>query len=253
MIKGVLLDLSGTLHVDDRPIAGAVEAVLRLERAGLKVRFVTNTSRKTRQMLHDDLIRMGFAMPIGHIFTGALAVRRYLEEHRLRPFLLVHQNLMEEFADLAGEDPDAVVVGYAADNFSYRNMNQAFRHLKAGARLLATGRTRYFEGKDGLMLDAGPYLAALEYAAQTQAAVLGKPAAEFFQAAVAEIVLHPSECIMVGDDAESDVAAAVGAGLGAILVQTGKYRPGDESKLPEGARVVRDIVAAVEEICHSRD
>jgi HAD superfamily hydrolase (TIGR01458 family) len=188
-------------------------------------------------------------MPIEHIFTGARAVRSYLEQHRLRPFLLVHQNLVEEFADLAGEDPNAVVVGYAADNFSYRNMNEAFRHLKAGARLLATGRTRYFEGKDGLMLDAGPYLAALEYAAQTSAVVLGKPAAEFFQAAAAQLGLKPWECIMVGDDAESDVAAALSAGLGAILVQTGKFRPGDEARLPEGACVVRDIGTAVEEIC----
>jgi ribonucleotide monophosphatase NagD (HAD superfamily) len=67
MIKGILLDLSGTLHVEDRPIPGAVDAIAQLEQAGLQVRFVTNTSRKTRRMLHDDLIRIGFGMPIEHI------------------------------------------------------------------------------------------------------------------------------------------------------------------------------------------
>src|SRR5690242_5984318 len=60
MIKGVLLDLSGTLHVGDTPIPGALAAVRRLEEAGVPLRFVTNTSRKTRKMLHDDLKRMGF-------------------------------------------------------------------------------------------------------------------------------------------------------------------------------------------------
>jgi HAD superfamily hydrolase (TIGR01458 family) len=212
------------------------------------LRFVTNTSRKTRQMLHDDLCRMGFAMPREHIFTGALAVRRYLEQHRLRPFLLVHRNLAAEFDGLATDDPDAVVVGYAEDGFTFRNMNQAFRHLKAGARLIATGRTRYFEAADGLMLDAGPFIAALEYAAETDALVLGKPSADFFVAAAAEIGLPPSECVMVGDDAESDVAGAVRAGLQGILVQTGKYRTGDEAKIPEGAVLAKDIGAAVEEI-----
>ena len=248
MIKGVLLDLSGTLHLGDTPIPGAVQAIQRLEGAGLLVRFVTNTSRKTRQLLHKDLRRMGFAMPQEHIFTGALAVRRYLEQHRLRPFLLVHENLVAEFDGLVRDDPDAVVVGYAEDGFTFRNMNQAFRHLKAGAQLIATGRTRYFEGTEGLTLDAGPYIAALEYAAETNALVLGKPSSDFFAAAAAELGLSPSECIMVGDDAEADVAAAIKAGLQGILVQTGKYRQGDEAKIPGGAVLAKDIGAAVEEI-----
>jgi HAD superfamily hydrolase (TIGR01458 family) len=248
MIKGVLLDLSGTLHVGDRPIPGAVSAVRRLEESGVMLRFVTNTSRKTRKMLHEDLCRMGFAMPQEHIFTGALAVRRYLEQHRLRPHLLVHRNLVAEFAGLDQENPDAVVVGYAEDGFTFHNMNRAFRYLKAGARLLATGRTRYFEGTDGLVLDAGPFIAALEYAAETTALVLGKPSADFFAAAAAELGLLPSECVMVGDDAESDIAGAMRAGLHGVLVQTGKYRNGDEEKIPEEAMLAKDIGAAVEGI-----
>jgi HAD superfamily hydrolase (TIGR01458 family) len=248
MIKGVLLDLSGTLHLTDTPIPGAVRAVRRLEEAGVPLRFVTNTSRKTRKMLHEELRRMGFTMLEEHIFTGALAVRRYLEQHRLRPHLLVHRNLVAEFAGLDKENPDAVVIGYAEDDFTFQNMNLAFRHLKAGAQLLATGRTRYFEGTDGLVLDAGPFIAALEYAAETKALVLGKPSADFFAAAAAELGLLPSECIMVGDDADSDVAAAVQAGLQAILVQTGKYRKGDEQKIPEGAILAKDIGKATEEI-----
>ena len=248
MIRGVLLDLSGTLHVGRTPIPGAVSAVRRLEGAGLALRFVTNTSRKTRKTLHDDLSRMGFAMAQQHIFTAPLAVRRYLEHHGLRPFLLVHPNLVPEFDGLCRENPDAVVVGDAEDDFTFRNMNEAFRLLKAGALLLATGRTRYFEGDQGLELDAGPYVAALEYAAETGAIVLGKPAAGFFLAAAAELGLPPSECVMVGDDAESDVAAARAAGLGGILVRTGKYREGDQAKIPQGSGAAQDIVAAVEEI-----
>jgi HAD superfamily hydrolase (TIGR01458 family) len=248
MIKGVLLDLSGTLQVGDAPIPGAISAVRRLQEAGLILRFVTNTSRKTRKTLHDDLIGMGFSMPLEHIFTGALAVRRYLERHRLRPHLLVHRNLVAEFDGLDQENPDAVVVGYAEDGFTFHKMNQAFRYLKAGARFLATGRTRYFEGTDGLVLDAGPFIAALEYAAETEALVLGKPSADFFLAAAKELGLQPSECVMVGDDADSDVAAAERAGLHGILVRTGKYRRGDEEKIPEDALLLDDIEAAVDEI-----
>ena len=252
MIKGVLLDLSGTLHLADTAIPGAISALDRLVQAGVPLRFVTNTSRKTRKMLHQELCRMGFSMPEEQIFTGALAVRRHLELHRLRPHLLVHRNLVAEFAGLDKDNPDAVVVGYAEDDFTFQNMNQAFRYLKAGARLLATGRTRYFEGTDGLVLDAGPFIAALEYAAETEALVLGKPSASFFEAAAAELGLAPADCIMVGDDADSDVAGAVRAGLRGILVQTGKYRKGDEEKIPTGGLLAKDIGTAIEEILKDR-
>ena len=249
MIKGVLLDLSGTLHVGESPIPGAVAALRRLQATGLPLRFVTNTSRKTRESLHEELCRMGFEIPREHIFSAPLALRRYLERHRLRPYLLVHPNLVPEYEGLNREHPDAVVVGDAEDDFTYQKMNEAFRLLKAGARLLATGRTRYFEGAEGLQIDAGPYVAALEYAAETKAEVLGKPSAGFFLAAVAELGLQPSECIMVGDDAETDIAAALAAGLQGILVRTGKFRAGDEAKIPrQGFLVAKDIAAAVEEI-----
>ena len=75
-------------------------------------------------------------------------------------------------------------------------------------------------------------MAALEYAAQREAVLLGKPAPDFFKAALASIECDGKEAVMVGDDAEADVAGALAAGVGsALLVRTGKYRPGDENKV----------------------
>lgn len=249
MIKGILVDLSGTIHIGDRAMPGAVAALQRLQREGIPFRFVTNTSRKTRQMLHGDLVRLGFEVPAAHIFTAPLAVRRYLEQHGLRPFLLIHPNLAPEFADLPQDDPTAVVVGFAQHAFTYANLNRAFHLLRDGRPLLATGKTRYFQGADGLELDAGPFVAALEYAAETEALVLGKPSPQFFLGAVEELGCRPDEVVMVGDDAVSDVRAALAAGLQGILVQTGKYRPGDEEKSGvNGAALAADIAAAVDKI-----
>ena len=249
MVKGVLIDLSGTVHVAEQPIPGAVEAIRRLQAAGVPFRFVTNTSRKTRALLHEDLVRLGFDVPVVHVFTAPLAVHSYLEKYNLRPYLLVHPHLVGEFADLSQQDPDAVVVGFAQHAFTYDALNRAFQLLKSGAPLLATGKTRYFEGASGLELDAGPFVAALEYAAGTEALVLGKPSFQFFLNAVDELGCRPEETIMVGDDAASDVGAAVNAGLRGMLVQTGKYRPGDEERVSRSeARLARDIGTAVDMI-----
>jgi HAD superfamily hydrolase (TIGR01458 family) len=249
MIKGILIDLSGTVHVGDQPVPGAVEAVRYLQQVGMPFRFVTNTSRKTRAMLHQDLGKLGFEVPAAHIFTAPLAVRSYLTQHKLRPYLLIHPNLSPEFADLPQEEPNAVVVGFAQQAFTYERLNRAFQLLKNGAPLLAIGKTRYFQGRDGLELDAGPFVAALEYAAETEAHVLGKPSSRFFLGAVAELGCSPEEAVMVGDDAVSDVGGALAAGLSAILVQTGKYRPGDEARIGlPGAILARDVGAALGKI-----
>jgi len=247
MIKGVLIDLSGTLHLGAEPIPGAAAAVERLARSGLAVRFATNTSRTTRSRLHIQLEEMGLALPVEQILTAPRALQTYLREKGLRPHLLVHPGLREEFADLPQNDPNAVVIGYAAEAFTYDSLNAAFRLLKEGAPLLATGKTRYFQGSAGLLLDAGPFVAALEYASGTEAQIFGKPAPAFFLRAVEELGCRPGETVMIGDDARSDVAGAVEAGLLGILVRTGKYRAGDEAVVEAcGGRVAADIAAAVD-------
>ena len=49
---------------------------------------------------------------------------------------------------------------------------------------------------------------------------------------------------MIGNDVDSDVNGAIDAGLAGILVRTGKYRAGDESRLKPGGVVAQDIGAA---------
>ncbi|HEY5974681.1 MAG TPA: TIGR01458 family HAD-type hydrolase [Geobacteraceae bacterium] len=253
MVKGILIDLSGTLHVGAQAIPGAVDAICQLQANGLPCRFVTNTSRTTRRLLHADLVRMGFQLPMEHLFTAPLAVRHYLERHGLRPYLLIHPNLAEEFAGLPQDESNAVVVGFAQHAFTYAALNHAFQLLQQGAPLLATGRTRYFQGAGGLELDAGPFVAALEYAAGQEAVVLGKPSSQFFLDAAAELGCTPAETLMIGDDAVSDVGGALAAGLQGLLVQTGKYRPGDEALPGRGkVRTAPDIGAAVAEILAGR-
>ena len=249
MVKGVLVDLSGTVHVGNQPVPGAVEAVSRLLDSDLAVRFVTNTSRMTCARLFDKLHSMGFAIPRELLFTAPLAVHRYLVQHELRPHLLVHPDLVAEFDDLPQDDPNAVVIGFAQHAFTYANLNQAFRLLKAGAPLIATGRTRYFFEGEGLNLNTGPFIAALEYAAETEAVILGKPSPGFFLQAVREFGVSPGEVVMIGDDAVSDVDAALAAGLQGVLVRTGKYQDGDEARITrDGAEVVDNVFLMVDRL-----
>ncbi len=248
-IKGVLIDLSGVLYVGDQPLAGARDALARLQASGLPLAYLTNTTRQTRDRIHRKLSNMGFTVPESAIYTAPQAVRAYLEEHDLRPFLLIHPDLEPEFADLVRPSPNAVVLGDAGDAFTYQALNQAFRLVVSGAPLIAMGNNRYFQEPDGLSLDIGPFLAALEHATGTEALVLGKPALQFFRAAVDAIQCQRGEVMMIGDDALADVEGALRAGLQACLVRTGKYRPGDEALIQvPGAILADDFPGAVDRL-----
>jgi ribonucleotide monophosphatase NagD (HAD superfamily) len=53
--------------------------------------------------------------------------------------------------------------------------------------------------------------------------VVGKPAAAFFEFAVAGLEVPAADALMVGDDVDNDVIAAQRCGLTGVLVRTGKY------------------------------
>ncbi len=249
MIAGVLLDLSGVIYVGDKPLPGALDAVARLRDMNLPVRFVTNSTRTPRRLILKLLAGMGLACTGAELFTPAVAARRRLVELGLTPHLLVHPNLEEDFAGIGGSGGTAVVIGDAGEDFDYRRLNAAFRKLAAGAEFLALAGNRTFLDKDGeLSLDAGAFVAALEYATRSKAVVVGKPAPEFFQAALASMDCRPADAVMVGDDAEADVSGAIAAGIGAgLLVRTGKYAEGAENDVdPPPTAVVDDLAAAVD-------
>jgi HAD superfamily hydrolase (TIGR01458 family) len=248
MIKGVLLDLGGVVYVGERPLPGALEALDRLRNAGLPLRYLTNTTRNPRRKLLTKLHAMDVPAERDELFMPAIAARGYLVAQGLTPHLLVHPALEEDFADLPETDRRAVVIGDAGEGFTYGSLNAAFRELERGADFLALARNRSFQDADGARsLDAGAFVAALEYASQKEAVLFGKPARDFFAAAVHSLGCAPEQAVMIGDDVESDVAGALAAELFGVLVRSGKYRDGDETTIdPRPSAVADDLAAAVD-------
>lgn len=247
-VRGCLLDLSGVLHVGSAPLPGAREAVNRLRRLPIGLRFLTNTSRTPHALLLAQMNQMGLDIAADELLTAPLATRLVLEQRRLRPYLLIHPRLRPDFAGLPRHRPNAVVVGDAGPYFSYQRLNRALRLLMQGAPLLAIAQNRYFMAADGLNLDAGAFVAGLEYAAGLRAEVIGKPAATMFHAACAQLGLPPDQVVMVGDDVDADVRGALDAGLQAALVRTGKFRETDAVQLGSRAPVYAHVMDFVDHL-----
>ena len=227
--KGLLIDLDGTIYTNNGPIKGASEALERLDRAGIAYRYITNATHEPRREIAVRLKTMGFPAEEGRIFTPATAAARRLRAEGASCYPLVQETLMEDLEGVAmtSDSPDCVLVGNLGEGFTYERLNVAFGHLTAGAELIALVKNRYWQTAGGaLSLDAGPFVAALEYATGERATVVGKPERTFFELALEDLGLPPETVAMVGDDPELDVVGAQAAGLRGILVQTGRHRPG---------------------------
>lgn len=230
MIRGLLLDLEGVLYQSGQTITGVAEAVRQLADAGLRIRYLTNTTTRSRRAIFESLRSMGVCVDPQHLFTPSAAACRLLERDGIRRVhLAAPLPLCEDFAvfELVKADPEAVVMGDLQEGFTWHRLNQLFQMLRSGARLIALHRNRYCRRESGISLDLGPFVAALEYAADIRADVVGKPACAFFSLVLDDLGIDADEVVMVGDDIEADIGGAQNAGLRAIQVETGKYTPRD--------------------------
>ena len=254
-VRALLIDLDGTVYQGDSAIPGAREFVSELRAQNYPLRFVTNTTSACRATLVAKLERLGIAAEEADIFGPPYAAAQYLRDRGVtRACLLVREDARREFGTIehAVEDVEFVLVGDLGEAWSFRGLNQAFRLLMGGAELIALGKNRYWSGSDGLVLDAGPFAAALEFATGKEALVQGKPAAPFFHLAVDDLGLLPDQVAMVGDGIATDVEGAQRAGLVGILVRTGKFRPDDLRGSVEPQLVV-DSLADVTPLLRPRE
>ena len=66
-------------------------------------------------------------------------------KEQLKPLLLLQEEAVKDWADVElsnNVQHDSVVVGLAPDHFHYQKMNEAFKLLKQGARLVAINKSR---------------------------------------------------------------------------------------------------------------
>ncbi|KAF7776497.1 hypothetical protein Agabi119p4_4890 [Agaricus bisporus var. burnettii] len=192
------------------------------------------------------------------VWTSIGAVAQYMQNQCLkRPYLLLSPSAKEEVFPVLGgvndescDSPyDSVVVGLVPELLDYSHMNTAFRKSNNSSRkapyhsppLIATHKAKYIQTENpvGLSLGPGPFVTALETAANVKAHVIGKPTKLFFETVIDDFyrtgeldkIGRNGRIVIIGDDVETDLGdGAVELGLWRILVKTGKYRAGDEAR-----------------------
>ncbi len=248
---GILFDMDGVLYEGDNPVAGAPEVIRFVQQNDIPFLFLTNTTSRSRLILVEKLAGFNIHVSEAQILTPPIAACHWLQENNKGPVaLFVPPATRSEFDKLniidwqAAETVSAIVIGDLGEAWNFDTLNRAFRLLmhQPHPSLVALGLTRYWQASDGLRLDTGPFVKALEYASGQEAIVLGKPAKPFFTAALKLLGLSASQVVMIGDDIRGDIDAAQQCGIDGLLVRTGKFRP-DDIHLPITPRAILESIA----------
>ncbi len=233
-MPAILFDLDGVLYESDAPINGAADTINWFNKNNIPHLFLTNTSSISRLDLVKKLAGFSIESKIENFLTPPVAAKQWLQTNDISNIaLFVPEATKDDFSDFnfitdENNKVGAVIIGDLGEGWNFKTMNKIFRTLinNPQAKLIALGMTRYWKTKSGLQLDVGPMIKAFEYATGVEAIVTGKPAKEFYQAAI-NILGHENNTVMIGDDIRGDIEASQNAGLKAIQVRTGKFSESD--------------------------
>jgi HAD superfamily hydrolase (TIGR01450 family) len=230
----VLLDLDGTVYRGGELVAGAGEAIERVHRQGVAVRYVTNNASKTPRQVVDHLMTLGLSAQVQEISTSAQAGAALLAERLpagARVLVVGSEALVSEVDNvglapvrLYEDQPVAVIQGHSPDT-GWKNLAEACLALRHGALWVASNTDLTLPTERGEVPGNGSMVAALEFATGRKPIVAGKPERPLLERAVTSAGAKTP--LMIGDRLETDIAGAVNAGMPCLLVLTGISGPRD--------------------------
>jgi glycerol-1-phosphatase len=224
----VVLDFDGCVWVGDVCTPGAPEAIAELRSAGKRLAYLTNDARRSPEEYVRKLWRLGIQASLEEVVTVGAAIQHFLAgRERANVYVIGSAAVFRHVADAGhrivngtahAATADVVVVA-GHDGFDYRELRESTQAVIAGAELVAANRDRTFPREDGLWPGTGSILAAIEYATERTARIVGKPQPEIFRTALAR--LGEGRTLMIGDRIDADLGGAAAAGLDGAIVLTG--------------------------------
>ncbi|MDB5075741.1 MAG: family HAD-type hydrolase [Chloroflexi bacterium] len=229
-----LFDLDGVIYRDREPVPGAADTIAAFRAAGHQILFATNNATKLRAEFIERLRDVGVPATIEELATSASATAEYLRTLESPPataLVVGSDALALELTD-AGirvidlqavpvEQPDCVVASLDRQ-FTYEKLARAQLAVLGGAMLVATNRDPQFPGAHGrLWPGAGSIVAAVETASRKTAVAIGKPGPLLYKTLLEATGANQKRTIVVGDNLETDIAAAAAMNLPSVLVLTG--------------------------------
>ena len=229
-IRGIIFDIDGVLEFQGKVCPGAIETVDVLRDKGIVLRFLTNSTLKSRESCTARLRQAGFRICREEVITASYATAVYLEELNPRScWIMLEGEGLDEFRHFNQdtENPEYIVIGDNRSKFDFVHLSQALRVLLKGARLIGMQPELIDKSIGETTLNVGAWVGMLERASGAQATYVGKPSPFVFELTLRTMGLDKSQVVMVGDQVATDIKGARNFGIRSALLRTGEFRAGE--------------------------
>ncbi|MBP3036918.1 HAD-IIA family hydrolase [Arthrobacter sp. zg-ZUI100] len=228
----VLSDLDGVVYAGPHAIPGAVEALQRLDGAGVQLAYVTNNASRSSEAVAAHLRELGAPATAETVFGSAQAGAELLAgQVPAGATALVTGSawLLEQVREQglvpvasAEEAPDAVIQGFDP-GLGWKDLAEAAFAVGRGAVWVATNTDMSIPQARGIAPGNGTLVAAVAAATGRTPLVAGKPEAPLFLTAARH--LGAQAPLVVGDRLDTDILGGNNAGYATAMVLTGVDTP----------------------------
>ncbi len=251
--KLFLLDMDGTIYLDQELFAGSTAFLEAIQKKGGTYVFVTNNSSYSTAEYVRKMGDLGVAAGEENFFTSTQAALDYLAKYHKGQKVYVQgtesmvAQLREGGVDVSTrvEPVDVVLVGF--------DRELSFEKMRNTCKILSTQEVVYIATNPdlrcpvsfGFVPDCGAMCEAIRMATQKDPLYLGKPKPEMLALAMERYGAKPEETIVIGDRLYTDIASGKAAGIDSLLVLSGETRLEDLAKASreKGAEVLPEYVA----------
>lgn len=255
-----LLDMDGTIYLDDRLFDGTVDFLDYVRRIGGKYLFLTNNSSRSVEAYIEKLARLGIASEKDDFLTSVDALVIYLQQHGYRDKLLYAFGTASFRAQLAqagfrvtdrrADDVQALVCGFDTE-LTFQKLEDACILLGRGVDFIAANPDWVCPTWYGYVPDCGSVCEMLFRATGRRPVFIGKPQPEMALLAMQRYGFSKAETLLIGDRVYTDIACAVHAGVDAALVLSGESTLEDvrqnEEKPTHIFENIRAVLTALQE------
>ena len=248
-----LLDMDGTLYLDDDLFPGTVPLLRRIREKGGRYLFLTNNSSRGADSYVAKLRRLGIESEPGDFLTSVDALILFLRKGNYAGKRLYaagtesfrRQLQQAGFAVTRDRDAEEVLICGFDTELTFQKLEDACILLERGAVWLATNPDWVCPTWYGSVPDCGSVCEMLTRATGRRPEFLGKPRPAMVQLALAETGFPPEQAVLIGDRLYTDIACAVNAGIDSIFVLSGEGKREDIERDSIHPTWVYDDIGAV--------
>ena len=271
-----LLDMDGTLYLDDRLFPGAADFLAKIRACGGKYLFLTNNSSKGVDAYVAKMTRLGVPAAPADFLTSVDALIVFLERtygaavKKKKMYVVGTRSFRAQLAaagflltETPDDDTEILILGFDRE-LTYRKLEDACRLLARGRQEARTSGDAkaaaglpavdyYATNPDwvcptafGSVPDCGSMAWMLEKATGRLPKFIGKPEPEMALLAMAQCGCSAAETLLIGDRLYTDIACGNRAGVDTAFVLSGE---GTLADLAKGQGEPTYIFENIAEVC----